>query len=192
LAPANLVGWSANLCPTRSLHAFVSFGRAARKCSSTNTRRADDKLSSTCLLAMEVRSAHGKTPRRRDLPQCLPERFLQADAGLVPGQHHGSFQDGAGHHLAQCGAPSRSRSPARKMRPTFRSPEKTLKSCADHSPDRGRAKEKAGHGCQDNSITVLQATSALPTAVVSRRPGGPPVPQLPDQRRRQPAFPGHR
>ena len=24
---------------------------------------------------------------------------------LVPGQHHGSFQGGAGHHLAQCGAP---------------------------------------------------------------------------------------
>jgi hypothetical protein len=52
-----LVGWSANLRPARPLHAYVSFLQAARKCSSTNTRSADDRLPSTRLLAMEVRRA---------------------------------------------------------------------------------------------------------------------------------------
>ena len=65
LAPAKFVGWSANLRPTRSLHAYVSFLQAARKCSSTNTRTADDRLPSTRLLAMELRSAAVVIPRSR-------------------------------------------------------------------------------------------------------------------------------
>ena len=80
---------------------------------------------------------------RGDLPQCLPERFLQANAGLVPGQHHGSFQDGAGRHLAQCCAPSRSRPSTRETQPTFRSPEKTSKPSADHRPDEREGQDEA-------------------------------------------------
>ena len=35
----------------------------------------------------------------RDLPQCLPERFLQAHAGFVPEQHHRTLEYARGHCL---------------------------------------------------------------------------------------------
>ena len=57
------------------LHGFVASPAAVRKCSSTATRSADDRLPSTRLLAMEMRSAAVVIPRSARSP-AVPARTV--------------------------------------------------------------------------------------------------------------------
>ena len=82
-----------------SLHALISFWQAARKCSSTNTRSADDKLPCSRFSSTRLMSALTVRPRAVAISRRACQTVLQAHAGLVPGHHHGSFRDGAGHPL---------------------------------------------------------------------------------------------
>jgi hypothetical protein len=66
----------------------------------TATRSADDKLPSTRLLAMELRSAAEVIPRSAAISwRACQNGSSRLMLVLCPGQHHGSFQDGAGHPL---------------------------------------------------------------------------------------------
>ena len=91
------------ICPiprNRVRRDYSTPGRAAWKCSSTTTRRADDKL--PCSRFSSTRAderPHSQAASRRDFTQGLPERFLQAHAGLCPDTTTDRFGNGAGHPL---------------------------------------------------------------------------------------------
>jgi hypothetical protein len=72
----------------RSLHAFVSFWQAARKCSSTNTRTADDRLPSTRLLAMELRRADVVISHSAAIFRSACQNGSSRLTGLVPCHLH--------------------------------------------------------------------------------------------------------